>query len=263
MISVRRFDPDLSDLPRAWYGGDLALTHVVNGLNLVFPDGERFFIRSVRHYEKRIDDPELRASIKGFYGQEAQHGFSHEQLNAALEAQGFELDSWLKWYRHVAYKRIEPATPPLLRLACTAALEHFTAEFARHALQERFLDAAHPGVRDLLFWHAAEEIEHKSVAYDVYCAVGGGYVVRMLGLVLATLTFLLFWRSAARHLFAQEEGLGRKDVKASVRRAKEKGQDRSAIVKGAILSYIKPGFHPDEVEDTPLARGYLTSVGMV
>jgi uncharacterized protein len=35
----------------------------------------------------------------------------------------------------------------------------------------------------LFLWHAAEEIEHRHVAYDVYQHIGGGYVRRVAAMV--------------------------------------------------------------------------------
>lgn len=60
-------------------------------LSALFPDGERFFIHSVRNYQNEIDDPVLLAQIRGFIGQEAHHGHSHEGLNKAIGAMGFPM----------------------------------------------------------------------------------------------------------------------------------------------------------------------------
>src|SRR5690606_25291965 len=38
------------DVPKTWLAGSVAATHLANGVNLRFPAGERFFIRSVRRY---------------------------------------------------------------------------------------------------------------------------------------------------------------------------------------------------------------------
>jgi len=40
-------------------------------------------------------------------------------------------------------------------------------------------------------WHALEEIEHKGVAFDVYEAVGGGYLRRALAMLWVTVLFAL------------------------------------------------------------------------
>jgi uncharacterized protein len=261
MFPVRRFEDDFSALPRWWFGGDPVMTHAINGMNLVFPDGERFFIRSVRRYLDRIDDAGLRDRVQAFSGQEGMHGAAHELQFDALRAQGFEIDRWLAWYRWAAYRVIEPSTPPLLRLSGTVALEHFTASFARVALETDLLDAADPVMARLLRWHAAEEIEHRAVAYDVYVAVGGGYVVRVLGLVLATATLLGFWRSATRHLTRQERDLPVRDRAAQRSSLRAARRRRLAIVRRAILDYLRPGFHPDDVDDGRSAEHYLASIG--
>ena len=46
-----RFD---APIPAHWFGGIAVATHIVNGVNLLFPAGERFFVRSVRHYLDQI-----------------------------------------------------------------------------------------------------------------------------------------------------------------------------------------------------------------
>jgi predicted metal-dependent hydrolase len=259
MFPVRRFEDDFSAMPRWWFGGDPVLTHSVNGMNLVFPDGERFFVRSVRRYLDRIDDPELREAVHAFSGQEGMHGAAHELQFDALRAQGFAIDGWLAWYRWLAFRVIEPVSPPILRLAATAALEHYTASFARLALETDLLDPAAAPMARLLRWHAAEEVEHRAVAYDVYVAVGGGYVIRILGMVLATVTLLGFWSSATRCLLRQEAELPERATRSeSARTARRR---RRAIVLRAVTDYLRPGFHPDDVDDGRSAAEYLASIG--
>lgn len=253
-------------IPRWWFHDTPIVTHLANGLNLLFPAGERFFIRSVKHYEDRITDPELKARIRGFYGQEGRHGHEHERYNRILEQQGYDIAPFLEWYEEVAFGKLEPMAPPALRLSVTAALEHFTASMARKGLRGDFLTHAHPVMADLLRWHAAEEIEHKSVAYDVFMQVDGRYWVRVVGLGAALGSLLYFWRKSAKHLFRLERARGTK-----LREYREKGRtdpvmlkeqkDRAEMFRHAILEYLRPSFHPDDVDDTALAKGYLASIG--
>lgn len=66
-------DPGLdfdASIPRHWLAGSAPATHLFNGMNLVFPDGERFFIRAVRDSPAGVRDPELLRQVKGFVGQE-------------------------------------------------------------------------------------------------------------------------------------------------------------------------------------------------
>lgn len=266
-IRVRKMDFPFtgSDIPRWWLHENPVLTQVANGLNLLFPPGERFFIRSVKHYLDRIEDPELRARVKGFFGQEGRHGHEHERYNRVLEQQGFDIQRFLSLYERVAFGMIEPRFPPILRLSATVALEHFTASMAEMALTTSFLDGAHPIMRQLLRWHAAEEIEHKSVAFDVLREVDPGYSVRMAGLAIATSQLLGWWMVATAMLMAQEN-LTREERRRwraegeRVRLASE-GRERMKLFRRAILDYLRPSFHPDDRDDYHLAREYLASVG--
>ncbi len=255
-----------SGIPRHWFMGSPHLTHLSNALQLLFPKGEQFFIRSVKHYEAQITDPELKARIKGFYGQEGRHGHEHERFFKVLEEQGYEFEDFLAWYDDVAFQKLEKAFPPSMRLSVTAALEHFTAAMGRNALTSDFLDHAHPVIADLMRWHAAEEIEHKSVAFDVFQAVDGRYHVRVIGLALALIGLMRFWTQATKHFLREEKKLGT-DLRAAAKAAREnprlqqEGERRREMFKTAILEYLRPGFHPDQIDDYELARAYLASIG--
>jgi len=92
---IRNFDVDLRPVPRHWLADNAAATAIANGVNLLFPHGERFFVRSVKYFLDEIDDPELQRAIRGFFGQEGRHAHAHDRLNAILRAQGFEVDRFL------------------------------------------------------------------------------------------------------------------------------------------------------------------------
>ena len=54
-----------------------------------FPEGERFFIRSVLAYREQISDPKLLQEIREFCAQEAQHTLVHEAMNALAARHGY------------------------------------------------------------------------------------------------------------------------------------------------------------------------------
>src|SRR5690606_40176209 len=80
-----QFDPSMS---RYWFADDQFKTTLLTALSCTFPEGERFFVRAVRHYQKQISDPDLRERVKGFIGQEAHHGKEHEAFNDFMEEKG-------------------------------------------------------------------------------------------------------------------------------------------------------------------------------
>lgn len=259
---VRKMGLSFDDVPRHWFYGNPFVTHTANALNVVFPAGERFFVRSVKHYLPQITDPALIARVRAFFGQEGSHGHEHERIYDMLEAQGYEIRPWLEWYERTAYELLEQRVPPNLRLSATVALEHLTAAMAEVALTKEFLDEAHPVMQQLLRWHAAEEIEHRSVAFDVLQQVDPRYWVRMVGMVIGFASLLGFWHSGSKALLKQEKARGytQAELVRDRKAARARGHDRSALFR-AVLSYLRPGFHPDERDTDGLAREYLSSIG--
>lgn len=255
-----RFD---ESIPRHWFGGSGLLTQLANGVNLLFPEGERFFVRSVRYYmDQFADDPELFERVRGFCAQEGRHAKTHEDYFQLMRAQGYEIDRFLATYRRLAYDFLERISPPALRLSATVALEHFTAIMADNCLRERLLDHAHPTMARLLYWHAAEEIEHKAVAFDVLERVNPSYALRMAGLALATVTLGGFWIAGTRMLLAQDRAAGRDTGLGPMRaEARERSIFRRVFLRG-IREYLRPGFHPAQNDNYHRAHEYLTSVGL-
>src|SRR6266567_1523561 len=84
-----KFEYPAGDLRLHYAGGDLIMSHVFAVLSALFPEGEDFFVRSVRNYRDRITDPELKRQVAGFIGQEAIHGREHRELNRRLQAMGY------------------------------------------------------------------------------------------------------------------------------------------------------------------------------
>jgi len=156
-----------------FFDGNPAASSIFAVFSGIFPPGERFFVESVRRFRDRIDDPELKARVSGFIGQEALHGREHERLNAWFAERGIDTgpsERRVKW----ALRQLERFSPEQ-QLACTTMMEHFTAILAELWLtDEEFRSKADPEMLKLWSWHALEELEHKSVAYEVYEKVGGG-----------------------------------------------------------------------------------------
>ena len=141
-ISIKpyRMDFEFSDaIPQYWAYNDPFMTHFVGALSTFFPDGERFFIDSVRHFRDTVKDDKVRQQeIAGFIGQEAHHSKEHESLNHFMEKRGLPALSGanaaltlLNWGRR--------KFPPRTRLAATVSLEHFTAILANRCSAIRSL----------------------------------------------------------------------------------------------------------------------------
>lgn len=184
-ITVRRPTFDLTGLPRRWVGGSRLGTWFGNAGHVFIPLGEQFFIDAVRPYRDRITDPDLRRDVAAFIGQEAVHARVHRSVWDELRAQGVPVDAYADGIEGVR-RALEPLVPGRLRLATTAALEHVTAVFGAAFLEEDLEQVLPPEMAALLSWHGAEELEHRSVAFDVLAEVDGGLPLRLLGLAVGT-----------------------------------------------------------------------------
>jgi uncharacterized protein len=241
------FDIDPAAVPRDWCNGDGYETTFLNALSLLFPEGERFFVESVKHYRDRITDPALQTAVTGFIGQEAMHGREHRAFNEMLVEHGYaeapRIDARLNRF----LKLVRRTLPPKSRLAVTCALEHFTAMLAEQLLSNpRMREQMHPKVQPLWLWHALEESEHKAVAFDVYRAVGGGYFRRVAIMVLTTIIFFAAQALVHARLMATRKILWKPWTWA-------RGITRMWLYPGfftrlapAYLSYFRPSFHPDD-----------------
>lgn len=241
-------------MSKYYAGGDMVFSHFIAGLSAGFPPGEESFIRSVRRFADQITDPVLKKRVAGFIGQEAMHGQEHRRLNEKLIEMGYAIE-WLDAPDVVdRQKRLEQRLPARLHLAATAAAEHYTAVLAERVLSSPEIQAlaGDEEVRNLLNWHAFEELEHKSVAFDVYRAVGGTETMRIL--TMATLVALTLPLTAVT-------------LTASISRDPDARRYPLSLVKEAftlfrgpvfrgigreLVLYLRPGFHPDDIDSREL-----------
>ena len=233
---------------RNWHPKGTHISQLFNGQSLFFPDGEQFFIDTVRHYRDRITDPKLKEDVKGFIGQEAMHGREHRAYNEALTAAGYPTAE----LERKAIAQLDRSRRLLTRkgqLAVTIALEHFTAILADAMLSDdSVLEGAPPEMVALWRWHAIEETEHKAVAFDVYQAVAGkgilAYLRRCLIMLIASIQFI--WQTNYTvYRLVKHDGLHRdwKGWRALWRfQYVQPGTLRK--IAGPWLSYFRPSFHP-------------------
>jgi uncharacterized protein len=190
-LTVRRLLIDL-DAPfeRRWNGGDAFRTAFFNALSMSFPAGEQFFIDAVRAGATTLP-PERRqrfaAEVQGFIGQEATHRRIHALFNEQLARQG-HVNAWER--RILRRMKLLAGADPRHAVGITAATEHFTAIFAEHLLATPdVLAGAEPRLGTLWQWHAAEESEHRSTAFDLYRELGGDERWRRRWMRVVTLFF--------------------------------------------------------------------------
>src|SRR3954447_9599005 len=239
----------VAELPKYFAAdGDIVMSHVLTVLSSTFPEGEKFFVRSVAAVRDEVTDPKLRRDVEGFIGQEEMHGREHKVLNDKLAEFGYPtrgIDSYVRglyWVR----ERIQTKK---VNLAFTAALEHYTATLAELLLtdEEARRSVGEPGARDILTWHALEESEHKAVAFDVYKAVGGGEVMSIFIMFLTDLLFIFETSIMGLISLAMDRDVRRHPVKLLRSFARLPASPFVSLRAVRMLAqYHRPGFHPND-----------------
>ncbi|WP_263144059.1 metal-dependent hydrolase [Pseudomonas sp. RIT-PI-AD] len=231
-------------LPRHWHGGDAFKTHLFDAMSVLFPDGERFFIDSVRQFREAIEDPVLKEQIRGFIGQEGHHSREHLAYSQRLRDLGYDIQPMEERARR-RIRFTQTKLSPHRQLAATVALEHLTAIMADGLLKNpRHLQGAHPELVRLWRWHALEETEHKAVAFDVYTQVGGDPAMLRRAMLMASWFFMRDTLRGLVHMLRRDGLLWKPRIwRDGLRWMWGRGGFFRSLI-GAYLDFFKAGFHP-------------------
>lgn len=253
-------------IQKHWLDNSPFKTHFLNSLTLIFPLGERYFIRSINKVMGQIESELLRSEAKEFIKQEAQHSVEHEKFFHVLEDQGYEFHSLVDLMDTIVLEYLEPFFDKNTNLSITAGLEHITALLSEISLEENFLDGAPDKLKQLFDWHAAEEIEHRSVAFDVLQSITKNYSTRVQGLIIGYTIISIYSGFTTLYLLNQDKELFKfKTINdfSNIFFFKEKLFFKAAKI---FLRYLHIDFHPsnshvDELSDSIL-KNYDVGVGV-
>lgn len=232
-------------------------------LSFTLPYLEPYLIRTMRLAAKEVDDAELRAEMKAFSGQEAQHYQNHARINDVVRAQlspgaatamrsaedALEAD----------YRRFTAKKSLAFNLAYAEGFEAMTFALARSVMGDTDIGGAVPEWANLMAWHLAEEVEHRTVTFDAYEAVVGRYTHRVLVGTWAQAHFL-------RALLRMATVLQRETIDAGASGWQVLGQAarrnwRNGVVPGTLRATL-PSYNPRNVAISEQVRLIAASQGV-
>ncbi|MBV6574001.1 metal-dependent hydrolase, partial [Acinetobacter baumannii] len=194
-------------------------SYFINEINNILPAGEFWFCRLYNKVLPRITDEKLKQDVQAFIRQEAMHANAHTSANKEyLSARNIDIQRNLDIMNYLfttalADKPFDKEVPQFLqeqwdlfRLGVIATVEHMTCVLGKYALYNKRWEelGADPEMVDLVKWHGSEEIEHRTVAFDLYRHLGGGYIPRYY-LSLAVIVLVLgLWVDGAAHIMKQD-----------------------------------------------------------
>lgn len=249
MITVRKKKFDFNNSNKYYYRDSKLITHFFNALSSTFPPGEEFFVRSVRRFRKN-NKSDLEKSISGFIGQEAWHTIAHQTLNRYAEENNVPLEKWdakIDWL----LKYVETKITAKQCLAVTVALEHYTATMGKEILtNHKWLSHFEEPYRELIEWHSTEEVEHKTVAYDVYLRENGDYFTRASVMLGASILFWVIISFMTAHLFLTDKDMSLFEKCVELKHGLYELLGPNGFITNIakdIPQYFKPNFHPSQI----------------
>ncbi|MEV7283604.1 metal-dependent hydrolase [Streptomyces sp. NPDC093252] len=271
-LTARNVSFSWEGTPLHWVPGDPFASHTINVLHLLLPAGERWFVHVYKQVLPYIRDERLREDVIGFIGQEATHAQAHDEVLPHLRELGLDPTPYTAQVDWFFEKLLGDRTLPpgrsrrwwlMERVALIAAIEHYTAFLGDWVLNAPELDrrGADPVMLDLLRWHGAEEVEHRSVAFELFLHVDGGYRRRVRTWALAFSALVFLWQRGARFFMANDPTLI--DGRASFRDFHDRGRRGLLPSTGALVRsiprYLNRAYHPSQEASTAQAVAYLAA----
>lgn len=284
-LKARKVRFDLQSTPLHWLPNDPFSSYMTNAIHLLLPEGELWFCRMYNKALPLVTDDRLRSDVVGFVRQEAVHSRVHSQAQQYLLAYDVQTEPFLDKIRFL-FKTLVSDAPLgqswlqwswlerqwlVTRIGLIGAVEHFTGILGQWAMDNTSWDDGDPVMADLFKWHLAEEVEHRTVAFELHqhlCKTRiGFYLSRQLLMALVFPLFVYFVFSGTRFLAAQDKDpsvsrMGRWGVWRIGRTMQRIGRKTDHIptftflLKGA-LRWLSPRFHPEHEGDTQQALDYI------
>ncbi|OUY08839.1 metal-dependent hydrolase [Acinetobacter populi] len=223
-IKPRKVKFEWQDTPVDWIPHEPFASYFINEINMILPAGEFWFCRLYNKVLPQITDEKLKEDVKAFIRQEAMHAKAHQSANGEyLSVRNIDVNRNIKIMDFLFTKLL--ADQPLglnvpkpledqwdlFRLGIIATVEHMTCVMGKYALENTLWQQlqADPEMVDLVKWHGAEEVEHRTVAFDLYRHLGGGYIARYYLSLVVIVGVLGIWVDGAAHIMKQDPRLAK------------------------------------------------------
>lgn len=243
------------DFDPAWHPRLPEFAAAANSVSLLMPYAEPYFVKSVRSALPLLDDG-ARLEAEAYIRQEAQHHAQHRRFNDLVIRRYprlRRLESWMRrtygWFSRTRSQRFN-----LAFAAGSETIAYTLARWTDENLQS-FFAGSDPVPATLFLWHLAEEVEHKSAAFDVFEAVDGS---RLRYAFAMTVSFsILAWFSTLgtlAMLFADGRGLR----PGSYLRLTRWAFSFAFVALPTMLGSALPGHHPSSLVDPMWLSAWLT-----
>lgn len=254
-MTVRRMQFDFRpDMERVFVKDDPDMSYTFLGTWMMLPYLEPYLIRTMRQALPHITDPALRDDLKRFCAQEGEHYKQHAIANELIRGlvAGFAALKPLELALDAEFKAFSKDKPLAFNLAYAEGFESMTSAMSRTQLETRMFDRTDSPLGQLARWHVMEEVEHRTVAFDVYEHIVGRYWYRLRTGLWAQKHFIGWGTRLANVMKAADrEAFQRFDnpEAAAARKAFMKRFWKRGLPR--LLQTYLPGYDPRKVDLPP------------
>ena len=218
-IQPRKVKYDWQETPIDWIPNQPFMSYFINQVHMILPEGEFWMCRVFNKVLPQVTDEKLKEDVKAFIRQEAMHATAHVTAHKDYLSERQIDPSTNLAIMDFVFKKLFADEPlgytlptklqkewDVIRVGLAATAEHLTCALGQYGLYNtRWQEmGADPEMLDLIKWHGAEEIEHRSVAFDLYRHLGGGYFARYLFSVAMVVGVVIFWFDGAARIMRQD-----------------------------------------------------------
>lgn len=247
-ITPRDLHFDFSSMNQPWIKNNPFLAHMFNAPSLGLPYMEGFVNYVAKRCMGQITDKKLLIRCLDFIQQETFHAREHVKYNQKLKEQGYSADGIIEHLK-INLSHIKNRWSLLSLLAVGVGFECLTAVMSKTVIEDHVLAQADREIQQFWCWHMQEELEHRSVLFDLYRALGGGYCRRTGMYTLVIIYYCYYTLRIYLSLLKRDKApLGR----GLCFTVNKKSFFRKSIIKS--LKFYRFKYHPSAIRVDAFAR---------
>jgi predicted metal-dependent hydrolase len=263
-MKVRKPAYDYSASMPRWCRTYPEYSQIVNVASLTLPYLEPYLNTVMRRAQNQLG-PEhpLNADIALFCKQEAAHYLQHDAYNQALRNAGYTRLSEYEARFRAHFDRLLEERSLKFNCAYSLGFESIGPIYAEWWFEQTddVMAGADPSVVSLWKWHLAEEFEHRTVAWDVFQTLFGGYFYRVYGLLSFLRDLRVVNRGALSYMLKEDaRRMTPEEQAASRRRFAEIRKRESSFVRSRLLRVMSPLYTPHKLRQPRGAAELLRKI---
>lgn len=256
-ITVRRMPFEFPDeIDPVFIEDDHAQSFAFIAASLLLPHLEPYLIRSMKAAQRHVTDPKVLEGLKAFAAQEGQHYRMHMKFNETIRRSGFPGLDALEKELSDDYHRFSKTKSLRFNLAYAEGFEAVTMHVVKRLMEPNGFGEDLPMFLQMWEWHFVEELEHRTVAFDVYDHVCGGYYYRLVVGAWAQWHFSRWVRRVVKYMMSVRPP-PKLSAAEKAERAEQKKTSRILqparardLLPGLLRIYL-PSYTPHDVEIAP------------